>query len=304
MANQIHYIENSHINRQQWDACMDASVNRLIYGYSWYLDPIATHWDALVLNDYEAIMPLTWNSKWGIRYLYQPPFTQQLGIFSPLDIPPETVELFLKELRGYFRFSEIFLNYGNIHSGVRQHTNYMLPLNEHYEQIRRGYKSSLIKNLNRCVRFQLQYKKDLDVKTALNLYKQTYNNRTPHVKASDYLHFESLCLSAQSKGKVLVRAALGEQEQLLAVSVLLLHHQRMYLLQSTTLPEGRKLEANHFLLDSLVREFAGTGVILDFEGSDIPGIAYYYGTFGSVNQPYFFYRHNALPWWIKWLKGN
>ncbi len=42
----------------------------------------AGQWDALVLDDYQAVMPLTWRSKFGIRYLYQPAFTQQTGIFS------------------------------------------------------------------------------------------------------------------------------------------------------------------------------------------------------------------------------
>ena len=32
-------------------------------------------WDALVLDDYAAVMPLTWRRKYGTRYLYQPAFT-------------------------------------------------------------------------------------------------------------------------------------------------------------------------------------------------------------------------------------
>jgi hypothetical protein len=43
-------------------------------------------------------------------------------------------------------------------------------------------------------------------------------------------------------------------------------------------------------------------MILDFEGSDHPGIAHFYENFGSINQPYFFYRHNRLPWPLRLLK--
>jgi hypothetical protein len=43
-------------------------------------------------------------------------------------------------------------------------------------------------------------------------------------------------------------------------------------------------------------------MILDFEGSDHPGIAHFYANFGGIDQPYFFYRRNRLPWPIRWLK--
>ena len=48
--------------------------NGLIYAYSFYLDTMAKHWDAFILNDYEAVMPLTWNKKYGITYYYTSPF--------------------------------------------------------------------------------------------------------------------------------------------------------------------------------------------------------------------------------------
>jgi hypothetical protein len=43
-------------------------------------------------------------------------------------------------------------------------------------------------------------------------------------------------------------------------------------------------------------------MILDFEGSDQPGIAHFYSNFGGVDQPYFCYRRNRLPWPVRWLK--
>ena len=55
---------------------------------------MAKHWDALVLGDYEAVMPLTWNKKWNISYLYQPPFTASLASFGKL-LTEEIVRAFI-----------------------------------------------------------------------------------------------------------------------------------------------------------------------------------------------------------------
>ncbi|MGZ8544622.1 MAG: hypothetical protein ACXWV0_04965, partial [Flavisolibacter sp.] len=90
----IQYLEQSAINRTLWDQCIDKAGNGLVYAYSWYLDRMADHWDALVLNDYEMVMPLPCRRKYGFYYLYQPFLTAQLGLFGN-DVTEEALEKFL-----------------------------------------------------------------------------------------------------------------------------------------------------------------------------------------------------------------
>ena len=116
----ILYLTHSEIDKTKWDACIDTAGNGLIYAYSFYLDHMANHWNALVLskglhseNDYEAVMPLTWNKKYGIRYLYQPFLTAQLGVFGK-KIIEDQVSSFIKSIPASFRFIDISLNNKNI----------------------------------------------------------------------------------------------------------------------------------------------------------------------------------------------
>jgi hypothetical protein len=53
----------------------------------------------------------------------------------------------------------------------------------------------------------------------------------------------------------------------------------------------------------LIKEFAGQPIILDFEGSDIPGIAQFNKSFGAEKEFYFKIKINRLPWWLKLLKS-
>src|SRR6201996_2749611 len=108
----IRYLPHDDIDVARWDHCIENAANSLIYGFHFYLDHMAAgQWDALVLGDYEAVMPLTWRSKYGIRYLYQPPYTQQAGIFAIQPLAPHLIEAFLQAARDRFRFAELFLNY-------------------------------------------------------------------------------------------------------------------------------------------------------------------------------------------------
>ena len=89
------YYTNAEIDKQKWDQCIRESNQAVIYAESVYLDYMAGEWDALVYGDYEALMPLCFRKKWGIRYLYQPAFVQQGGIFTSLPINSLLVEGFL-----------------------------------------------------------------------------------------------------------------------------------------------------------------------------------------------------------------
>ena len=112
-GDQIKYLSQAEIDKSKWDACISNAPNGVIYAYSFYLDQMAKHWDALVLSegplsedDYKAVMPLTWNSKYGFYYLYQPAFTASLGIFGE-NISGTIIKKFFDAIPSKFKLIEI-----------------------------------------------------------------------------------------------------------------------------------------------------------------------------------------------------
>ena len=125
----IHYIEHNDIEFEKWDACVTKSFNRLIYGFSWFLDIVCDDWDALVLNDYEAVFPLPKRKKWGIEYIYQPYFCQQLGVFSKKKVP---IESFLNCIPKRFKYLELNVSSSNCFV-VQENNNFELELLKNVE---------------------------------------------------------------------------------------------------------------------------------------------------------------------------
>jgi len=80
----IKYVPYQELNFSKWDRCIDTAYNREIYAYSWFLDSVTNHWDALVENDYDKVMPLPVSSFMGKSFIYQPLMAPELGIFSPI----------------------------------------------------------------------------------------------------------------------------------------------------------------------------------------------------------------------------
>jgi len=298
----IQLLKHEQIDKAKWDAAIDDSINGLIYAKSIYLDHMSAGWDALVYGDYEAVMPVTWRSKMGIRYMCQPAFSQQLGMYYRQESQADLLPDFLKKIALEFKLVEIFLNYKNAAmKDVQQATNLVLPLHAHYESIRVGYKSDLLKNLKRTEKFKLQYSAMHDASLAVKTYQEHYQQRMGAMP-EDYSSFLKCIQQLMPLKRAFVRSVTHASGELLAIGVFAIDNKRIYNLASTTLPNGRMMEANHFLFDELIKEFSGSGLILDFEGSDQPGIARFYQKFGSVAQPYFFWKLNRLPAILRWWK--
>ena len=294
----VRYVTYQQIDKIKWDACIKRAHNSLIYAYCFYLDAMATYWDALVLDDYAAVMPLTWNKKFGINYLYQPPFMQQLGIFGSAPLKQEVQQLFVAAAMQCFRFAEIFVNFPT----VRPQPNFVLPLQQPYPVLKQGYKTDLLKNLKHAEKFSLHYKATDDIVTAVDLFQAYYAAKTPHVKQRDYEQFLKVCETAKHNGMLQIRMVVDDNEVTLAIALLLKDNKRLYNIMSTVTVAGRQCEANHYLFDQVIQEFCAQQIVLDFEGSSIPGIAGFYQKFGAVNEPYFLLRYNQLPWPLKYFK--
>ena len=99
-----------------------------------------------------------------------------------------------------------------------------------------------------------------------------------------------------------VRKVVDEANKLPAIALFLRDENRIYNILPSTTTAGKKHSAMHFLIDNVIKEFAGTPLIFDFEGSDLPGIKAFYQSFGAVNEPYYHLHYNHLPAPFKWLK--
>ncbi|MDP9229572.1 MAG: hypothetical protein M3O67_02735 [Bacteroidota bacterium] len=302
----IQYLTHTDIDKKKWDDCIHKAVNGLIYGYSFYLDNMAMHWDALVLstglhseNDYEAVMPLTWKKKWGIKYLYQPAFTQQGGIFFKTKLPAEFIKTFTAKTCDDFKFAEIAFNFSNDLSLFKNdlqivyRNNYILNLQKPYAGLYDDYLPNFKKSLRRIKKFDLNYTITDDFSIAINLYRQLYE-RFSFFSASDLLNFENICRLLSKENKVIARYVYDTENKLLAAVLLLKDEKRLYNMISCITAEGKKREANYFLYDNLISEFAGNSLLFDFEGSDLAGVSDFYKKFNPENQVYPFIKFNTL----------
>jgi hypothetical protein len=78
---------------------------------------------------------------------------------------------------------------------------------------------------------------------------------------------------------------------------------RIYYLMGAPSKTGREMKAIHVLVDTVIREYAGSRLIFDFEGSDIPNVYNFYRKFSPFTKYYPHLKINRLPFFLRWLKS-
>ena len=59
--------------------------------------------------------------------------------------------------------------------------------------------------------------------------------------------------------------------------------------------EGKSMNAMHYLLDHLIEKHAGQQIVLDFEGSSIPGLAHFFKSFGAEKKEFSLLTRRRFP---------
>ncbi|TAL60869.1 MAG: GNAT family N-acetyltransferase [Bacteroidetes bacterium] len=301
----IGHISHSRINKKKWDECIEHSQNSLIYAYSWYLDVVCPNWEALVEDDYKSVMPLTTRKKYGIEYLYPPYFTQQLGIFSKEKTSRQKVEEFLNAIPSRYKFLEINLNIYNTFelSGfqVKKNINIELSLDSSYEWLRKKFSEDTRRNIKKAVKYSIKLRKEIPPAELISIFRKNTGKKINNLTDKNYNILLRLINTCIQKGFAQVWGAFSEGK-LCAGVVWLIKGNRSIFLFSATDQQAKKTGAMFYLIDKFIQEYAGSKMILDFEGSNLPGLARFYKGFGSEEYVYLQIRKNNLPKIIKWIK--
>ena len=300
----IQYLRRNAIDTGRWNQCIEHADNGLIYASAIYLDHMAGDWDALVWGDYQAVMPLPWRKKWGFHYLYQPPFTASLGVFGK-QVTADLVAKFIHAIPARFKLIELDLNYGNVlpaSTGLSiVRNNYVLGLQKTYGELYNGYRDNIRRNIKKSQQLQVRYVTGIRVQEVIQLSRsQMQDISNPSQK--DYDHFEQLFQQLIQQNKALTAGVYTPDGQLVASCVYFFSNKRAYYILVGNHPNGKTLGASHYLIDRFIHDHAGKDLVLDFEGSDIRNLAFFYSSFGAMVETYPALRINRLPWWMKWLK--
>ena len=303
----IRHLKHNEIDKIRWDECIRLSDNGLIYACSWYLDVVCPQWEALVQDDYQYVMPLPVNKRFGIAYLYTPLYAQQLGIFGK-GIPSEQITEFLGHIPDSIRLWDIKLNEQNIYGKgrftSRERKNFTLDISSPYETVRSGYNRNCRRNIRKAEESGLQEGEGLSAHDFALFVRQNLKDQIHDLDRKAVGLLESVTGEALKRKSCEIVTLQDAAGSIHAAGSFLFYKERVIFSVCASTSEGKEQHAMSMLVDQQIRKYAGTYDLFDFSGSEIEGIAYFNAGFGATEAIYPLIHLNRLNWVLRVISGK
>lgn len=296
----LRYLEHDQIDQALWDETMDNAVNGYVYGYSWYLNIVSPGWNAIVQDDYHAVMPLPNRAKFGVNYIFTPHFVQQLGVFTIGSISEIDLNLFVGAIPSKYKLLELninkYLRTSDSHQfNLSTNRNLELDLSLDYQKIYSGYSTNLKRNLKKADNNNLSIIKHLKPEQVVDLFRANRGRDLKSYSEADYRNLIRLIFMLIYKGKGEVNGVINEKNEVLAAALFVKSNGRIIFLFSGMNDEGKGLGAMPFLIDKTIQQNCPGNWVFDFEGSNDDNLARFYGSFGAEEFSYKKLIINRLP---------
>lgn len=294
----VQLLQHKDIDKLKWDHLVAGHAASPIYNLSAYLDCMHPEWQALIIDEYRIGLVLPIKTKWGIQMVFTPPFIQKLSIIGPSS-PSEQRELFQIVFQ---KFKLISLNLDHFlpNQLALKKTNLIIQLGGGYQAIQAQYSTLAIRSIKKSKANNLTIEANVSPTQVIDSFVTFYKDK---IKYSAQ-HIAALKRFAANHPELIRTFAVKSQQEIIYQCLCLKDHKRIYYLISAPTKKGMDQKATYFCMDQIIQKYAEQSLILDFEGSEISDIAFYYTRFGAVVEPYYTYQQNNMPVGIKQIIRN
>ncbi|PLX10446.1 MAG: hypothetical protein C0597_16725 [Marinilabiliales bacterium] len=251
----------------RWDNCINNAINGNVFAYSWYLNILSDQWEALVLGNYDYIMPLFRKKKYNKDIYYTSKLGIRLGVFSSKLLSEEIVKKFIDAIPKKNSIVDIPLNaYNQIKSkNVRNNSTYELDLILSHKRIAENYTNQFQKDLEIAKKNNISVVKGLLPNDLINF------SRSKNVLAKPRLNTEEIqklrmiiayCLR-YSLGESY--SAYGAHNNLLASAFFIRSKKKIHLLYAANSKYGIESNAFHLLIDKYIEVHSEKDLTLSIE---------------------------------------
>ena len=302
----IKYLKHNEIDINKWNICIRDSFNGIVYGYFWYLDILCSDWEALVEGDYESVMPLPVAHKYSVDYIFQPFFTQQLGVFSVNKLSPDVIEKFIQAIPSKYKYIEqnfnTFNKIENHDYNTKKNITYELDLIEPYESLQKDFATNTRRNIKKATELELTINKEVTPNQLINLFRNDKGQEVSVLKEEHYERLSTLITFSLRHQIGEIYGVFSKEKYLIAAAFFITSHNKTIFLFSASNEKGKVNRAMFLLIDQFIKDNSEKHLTLDFEGSNIAGLARFYSSFGAKACEYTSLKINNLPWYFKLFK--
>ncbi|MCD4792217.1 MAG: hypothetical protein K8R54_03220 [Bacteroidales bacterium] len=260
----IKYIKSNEIDFIMWDRCISRSHNGNVFGYSWYLDSVCNTWDALVLGNYNAVMPLPVKKNFVFSKVSYPDFLNKTNIYQAKEFNIEITNDFIQKIPSNFRSVEIKTGNPNLINSefkVQEQRAFKLDLISSYQTIKESYSDYFLEQLRISEKNKISYNTGIlpNGLALLSTVVKVLNN-----KQADKIRLLSAVSLRRKLGEIY--GAFNSKNRLAAAVLFISSHYKTYIIYAVQTKEAKKKKAIFGLIDYYIKTHSEKALTLDFSG--------------------------------------
>lgn len=295
-------LRSDEIDPNSWNELVNHCKWSRIFSKYDYLKAVNPEFEAIVEIDndkYLNAFPLMFKKRFGIMYLVQPVFTQQIQILSR---ESEAGEAFLNEICNVLGQSismrlsldsqSASLLQKNSHFQSSTRITYILNLGEH------DFSQSFSKNHKRNIKAANKLNWTLDINNDFHaLLSGFIKNKGRQIKISrDFLNaYDRLMPFFASDKYINIFSALDENGDRMASGLFAGYKDVMTFLLSFSNEKAKKAGIMHAIINEWLLNYSTGYKQLDFEGGNIASLGRFYSSFGAEKQEFVFLEKHRFP---------
>lgn len=271
----IRRLKYHEIDFEKYTQCLENSEQRKYSATKEFLDITSNkQWEILVFNDYEAVMPVPYIRKMGIKIAINPKLCQQLGIFSKQDsieINNSFLQFFEKKYHiWYYAFNDA----NQFSKSLKKRQNFLI-FPEEYETVRQKYSPKRKRKL-RLDEDVLQQSEIKEVKIK-DIHEFISENTIGAKDEQDKQQFLQTFTDFENANHLKIVAFFYQNIPINAIAVYF-DHKTLALLGTFNDRNFVKLAGSSVIIDYLIA-LNIEDKIFDFEGSEVPAIEEFFRGF-------------------------
>ena len=278
----IRRVKYNEIDFEKFTTCLENSEQRKYSATKKFLDITSDQqWELLVFDDYQAVMPIPFITKFGVKLVVNPRLCQQLGIFShkdEIEINNKFLDFLLKN---YIVWHYAFNDANHFTQNLKKRKNFLI-YPENYEAVRQRYspkrKRKLRLDPDVAANSQIKFISFKDAEEFI--IKHSIGARD----ADDTMKFLKIFDTLDEAGLLQV-VAFTYKKEIINVLALYSDHHTIALLGTFNDKKYIKFSGSSILIDHIISKNIESK-IFDFEGSEVPSVQEFFTGFRPILKEY------------------
>ncbi|HAN19909.1 MAG: hypothetical protein A2X13_11180 [Bacteroidetes bacterium GWC2_33_15] len=266
---EIKYLNNNEINFIRWDNCINNAFNGSIFAFSWYLNILCEDWHALVLGDYNYVMPIIHKPVFRKEIIYSHVLGNRLGVFTNNLLTEDIVNQFFNAIPKNYTYIELNLNKFNSFTDctyqISNHKIYELDLIQSYSALSQKYSGSFQKNIQSAKANKITIVNGLSTNDLIRFSVQKDSKSNPQLNKKEIAQLRMIISFVLRYNLGEIYGAYTANNNLCAVALFIKSKRKIHLLYNAQNKNGKNLNAIYLLIDRFIESHTEKNLTLNIE---------------------------------------